>query len=250
MTAVEVRLADGVARPILRHVPALLVILFLLVKVGQFTLATVALREGVSEPQFATGLPMVAWDLLAFSPPSPCATPQAYGPMTRDIAFFPVLPLISRLLIPVLGPGLAVLTVANVMSIVGLLFYAWCRRVMGERESFWACLLLIAYPPGMFLSAAYTEGVFMVTTGAALYFSAGRRPWLAALAAAVESAKPGPPGIMVSLVIVIDAIWRGAPGIGWRAIPRFPGDGHNQRDRPGGVRRVSDGSLWIADALF
>src|SRR5437762_323366 len=123
VTAVERQMATSTARPAVRSVPLLLVVLFLALKLGHFALAATALRGGVADPKFATGIPMVAWDSMHYIAIAEQGYPATAVGGPENVCFFPVLPLLSRVLLPVLGAALAVLTVANVASVAGLLMF-------------------------------------------------------------------------------------------------------------------------------
>ncbi|MCA9986051.1 MAG: hypothetical protein KDE09_08530 [Anaerolineales bacterium] len=100
-----------------------------------------------------------------------------------NVAFFPLLPLAMRLLLPLTGDAVtAGILVAN-LALWGasILFYLLVREQWGERIAGRAVWYLLIFPAAFFGSAIYSESLFLLVTVAALL--AGRRGhwWLAGL---------------------------------------------------------------------
>ncbi len=97
-------------------------------------------------------------------------------------AFFPLYPLLIRLLSPLFGGQtyLAGLFVANAGFLLGLAaLYRLVAERWGSRVAARAACYLILFPAGFYLSAVYSEGLFFGCAAGAFYF-AGRRRWAAA----------------------------------------------------------------------
>jgi hypothetical protein len=119
------------------------------------------------------------------------------------IAFFPLFPLLGRLLSPVFHPSPALLIIANVSSLIGIgFFYEWSRRLTSARTAFWACLLLATFPTATFFSAALTEGLFMMFAAITLYLLQRQRHFAAALVCGCGSLVR-PTGAALAMAVVL-----------------------------------------------
>ncbi len=184
--------------------PSLIValIVFALIRIVVFGVGAVSFATAPPEAltRFAGNAPMVAWDGLHYLTILQGGYPEG-PPVPWLVAFFPLYPLVARPLAFILGGEAALLLVANVSAIAGLAFvFLWARGRMGARSAFATATLLACYPPAMFLSAAYSEGLLLLCTGAALWLSDQRRAWLAAGVAGVATAVR-PTGAALALVV-------------------------------------------------
>ena len=126
---------------------------------------------------------------------------------TRTVAFFPLFPLISSLLVRAgLGWPLAGIAVNNAAFLGGaLVFYAWVKGRYGLETARWASATLCALPLSLFGSVAYSEGLFALA--AAVTLLCYERKWyLAAGAAAACASATRPLGIALALAIAVGAI--------------------------------------------
>ena len=164
--------------------------------------------EDAVDPVYATGVPLVAWDALHYReilvrgyPPVPSAV----------VAFFPAYPLAARALVPLLTPEAALLVVANVCTLAALgVAYVWARELVAAEVALAGTLLTAAYPPAAFLSAAYTEGPFLLLV-ALTFLAMQRQAWYGVALASGIATACRPTGLALAAVA-----WLGAAGAGWR----------------------------------
>jgi hypothetical protein len=104
---------------------------------------------------------------------------QGYSPDDGSTVYFPLYPLLIKLLGKVLLENylLAVLVVSNV-AYVGVLFYLYklAELELGKAASRRSVLYLSVLPTAFFFLVAYTESLFLLLTLAALY-CAPKKPW-------------------------------------------------------------------------
>jgi len=126
------------------------------------------------------------------------------GPtIPHTVAFFPLYPLSARVLTHWLSPDVALVVVSHVAALLGACFlYDWGRRLAGPRVALAATLLAGSYPPAMFLSAGYTEGLFFLEVAAALWLLSRGETLLAACAAGLATATR-PTGLALALVVCL-----------------------------------------------
>jgi hypothetical protein len=104
--------------------------------------------------------------------------PNARADYQQNIAFFPAFPMTVRYLSVVLGrqplwTGVAVSLVAFFMAL-GYFLRLARDELKDEEAATTAVMLLAAYPFAVFFSAAYTEGLFLLTlVGAVYHFRCG-----------------------------------------------------------------------------
>lgn len=165
-------------------------------------------NEGAIDPVYASGVPLVAWDSLHYRE----ILVTGYGPApSAALAFFPLYPLAARLLTPPLTPEVALLAVANACTLAGLtVAYVWARVFVSADVARAGTLLTAVYPPAAFLSAAYTEGPFLLLV-AVTFFAMARRAWLGAALACGVATACRPTGAALAAVV-----WLGAAADHWR----------------------------------
>ena len=165
-------------------------------------------HEGVIEPLYASGFPLVAWDSLYYREILIDGYPPAPSPL---LAFFPAYPLAARLLTPALTPEVALLAVANACTLAGLaMAYVWGRAFVSPDVALAGTLLTAVYPPAAFLSAAYTDGPFLLLV-AVTFFAMARQAWLGAALACGLATACRPTGLALAVVV-----WLGAAASHWR----------------------------------
>jgi Gpi18-like mannosyltransferase len=95
------------------------------------------------------------------------------GDAANFIVFFPLYPLLVRLATFNLAyVNLSGLFVANLFSVVSVIYLFMLARLdFSERVATKAVLFLCVFPTAYFLSATYTEGLFLALTIASLYYA-------------------------------------------------------------------------------
>lgn len=141
-----------------------------------------------------------------------------------SVAFFPLLPLCGWVIAKLLNCSsqVANLAVSHVSLIaVFILMAAYCQRVrkLSATSTRWVLVAIALYPPGIFLSFAYSESLFLALV-LAMFLSATDvdRPWLPALIAGLASAAR-PLGIVAAVPLLL-APW-GTIGTWWRQVLRM-----------------------------
>jgi hypothetical protein len=126
----------------------------------------------------------------------------------QSSAFFPLLPLLLSGGEHVFGSPLVVGLIVSLGScLVALqLLYRLALLDLGERAARTSVLLLAFFPTALFLSAVYTESLFLALSVGAVYAARrGRWPWAAVLAALASGTRSSGVLLLVPLV----AIWIG-----------------------------------------
>lgn len=157
--------------------------------------------------------------------------PGARADYQQNIAFFPAFPMSVRYLSTVLGrqplwTGVAISVVAFYFALVYFLRLA--RSELGNEDAaVTATMLLAAYPFAVFFSAAYTEGLFLLTLVGAVYHFRQNQLWPAAIWGFL-CGLTRPPGCFLSIVLGLMAVapmWDAArwrliipPPNGWNSI--------------------------------
>jgi Gpi18-like mannosyltransferase len=106
-------------------------------------------------------------------------------------AFFPLYPLLGGALSWLTGlpPHWTLLVIANACFLaMALVLFDVTRRELGERAALLAVASVSFLPPTVFLSAGYTESLFMLLSILSLRALRGDQPWPAAALAALASA--------------------------------------------------------------
>jgi hypothetical protein len=99
--------------------------------------------------------------------------------------FFPLYPLLSRLVTPVMANQavLGELLISSVALGVGLpLLYRLARLDMSWQPALLSLALLLSFPVAFFLSAPYTESLYLACSVGAFWLARTGRPWAAGLA--------------------------------------------------------------------
>lgn len=128
-----------------------------------------------------------------------------YPPQPSDTtAFFPAYPLVTWPLAKLTGdPDMSLVIVSHLCGAGAIaFFYLWARRRMEPNHALRAVALVCCYPPAMFFSTGYSEGLFLLCVAAALYFLEREWFWRAALASALATGTR-PTGIVIAAVVVL-----------------------------------------------
>jgi hypothetical protein len=139
-----------------------------------------------------------------------------YGGLPAEaLRFFPLYPLLGRVLAPVVGgnTGLALVLIANAGALVAaVVMYRLARFELGDRAlAERAAWLTSLFPAAFVLVWAYAEGVFLpLSLGTFLCARRGRYGWAAGLAFAAALTRPV--GILLAAPLAIEALrtWRAA----------------------------------------
>lgn len=157
---------------------------------------------------------------------------RGYGADSAHLAFFPLYPALVRLVASLTGATpsrtalyLAAVAVSNVAALAGLaVLHHLAREVLHEREDAARTVTyLVAFPAGMFLSCAYTEGVFLLL-GAATFLLGWRRRWALAGVTGFLLALTRPVGVLYLVPLAWLALRPPEPGrpsrgnIAWLAL--------------------------------
>lgn len=179
--------------------------------------------SGAEPPERApwwSDVPLVRWD-SAYYVEIVREGYRADPDIPHTVAFFPLYPLSARLLTPWLRPDAALVVVSNLAAVLGAVFiYLWARSLAGPRAALGATLLAASYPPAMFLSAGYTEGLFFLEVAAALWLLARGQDLSAACVSGLATATR-PTGLALAAVVWTWALMGGRPEGRARHRPRL-----------------------------
>lgn len=126
----------------------------------------------------------------------------------QSIVFYPLYPLLMRGLSTV---GLNPLTAALIISRLATFFLLWgllalLELDLPEKQARLAALLLLLWPSGFMLFAAYPDSLVLALSVWAFYFARREQYWLAGLVAALAAtAKAAGAAVLVALVVMA---WR------------------------------------------
>ncbi|MGZ8580660.1 MAG: mannosyltransferase family protein [Actinomycetota bacterium] len=134
---------------------------------------------------------------------------RGYDPADGSAAFFPLYPLLIRIVAwpPGIGPLGAALLVSNACFAGALVMLHGLTRLEGmSREAARLTVLFIAiFPTAFFFLAPYTEGPFLLSSISAFWFARRDRWWLAALAGAL-AASTRSVGLLIALALCVEAV--------------------------------------------
>jgi hypothetical protein len=148
--------------------------------------------------------------------------------------FYPLFPALIHPLGRALGGhwsrfSIAALIVANVAALIAVAYlFVLVRREYGERVAQRATLFLALFPSSFFLSAAYSESVFLAPAVACLYYARARR-WLGAgICGALATLARGP-----GILLLVPVGWELWQDLSERYAPMsaLPSDTRRQRIR-------------------
>ena len=160
--------------------------------------------------RWQTDVPLVRWDSGHYRYVYDHGYPA--GPdVPAVVAVFPLYPLLARSLTPLLPRDVALVVLANVAALLGIAFlYAWSKRLTDARTALLTVLLAAAYPPAMFLSAGYTEGLFFLEVVATLWLLGRGRTMTAAAVCGIATATR-PTGLILAAVVALWTWFHGQP---------------------------------------
>ncbi len=135
---------------------------------------------------------------------------RGYDSSTASPAFFPLYPMLMRLLEPVLPGGMlsAGLIISHAACVVALvLLYRLTEDLFDSAVAHRATAYLMAFPFAFFLCAAYNESTFLMFSLAALYCMRRQYWWAAGVFAGLASATRQA-GILLALAFVVEYLRR------------------------------------------
>ncbi|HME82030.1 MAG TPA: mannosyltransferase family protein [Candidatus Eremiobacteraceae bacterium] len=133
-----------------------------------------------------------------------------FGYHGKDIAFFPLYPLLIHLVGKLLGDNLiAGLLISNVAFLVALAYlYALTKKEFGDdTTAFHAIFYIAIFPTAIFFSAVYTESLFLALTVASVYY-ARRGNFITSGLVGALAALTRVEGVLVALPLLYE-VWRG-----------------------------------------
>jgi len=177
-------------------------------------LLSIGLAAPGSAPQFNIEHPWLAFDARSYheialhgyaaSRDGPYL-PYLYANSFVLIAYFPVIPLVSRALSSIMPLDVAMVGGSNVCSIIGFVFlYAWARRLAGPRAAVICALITATFPGAVSFAAGMTEGQFFMLVAIALWLLGKDCFYWAAVVAGIATATR-PTGIALAVIVPIFA---------------------------------------------
>ncbi|MCY0885730.1 MAG: mannosyltransferase family protein [Firmicutes bacterium] len=134
---------------------------------------------------------------------------QGYAGRATATAFFPLYPLTIDLFG---GTALSAVLAALVAAAAAYwILYRLASLEFGERVGWYTLLALAAFPTSFYLTAAYSESLFLALAAGSLYLARRRRYWPAGLAAALA-------GLVSTygVLLVVPLAWVAWVQEGWR----------------------------------
>ena len=154
-----------------------------------------------------------------------------YEPPTAsfsNIAFFPLYPLLIRLVTLLVGgpseqsAALAGVIISNVALFVALLYLsALVARDLSLSAARRSVLYVLVFPTTLFLSSVYAEPLFLATAAAALYHARAGE-WYRAGAAGALAALTRPFGVLLAVPLLIELVRQRAPLRAWPSLAGPP----------------------------
>lgn len=174
--------------------------------------------------------PLARWDSVWFLDIADVGYPTSYPPRA---AFFPLYPVLMRVGGWVVGsPLVAGLLISFVSAFVGaMLVHRLTELELGRRAAGAAVWALLAFPGSMWLTAVYSEGLFLLLSAGAL-LAARQRAWLLAglLGALASSTRSAGVVLIVPLAVIAWSHYRERTRVPRADDPR--GDPPPGRHRP------------------
>jgi len=190
-------------------------------------LASVTIGQRPGEHFVASANPLLAvwgrWDAVHY------LTIAARGYYGTDMAFFPLYPLLIRIVGTLMGNDLiAGLVISNVALFFGLLFfYKLVEHQFDRSVALRAIFYISIFPTAVFFSAVYTESLFFCLTVASFYYIKERK-WITAGILGALAALTRVEGVLLAVPYAMEAFgafdWRhaiNAPKRLWRVVLGF-----------------------------
>ena len=131
------------------------------------------------------------------------------GYIFKSTAFFPLYPLLIRLVSSITGNiWTSGLWISNFSFLIALFYlYAIAKQEFDENTASRAVFYVAAAPAAFFFSTVYTESIFFLFVVACFYYSRNRKWLFAAIAGALASATRLS-GVLVGVFILFEALWQ------------------------------------------
>lgn len=147
----------------------------------------------------------------------------AYDPDGQsNVVFFPMYPVLMKAVAVVLGLqgyegfALAGIIVSNAALLVALLYLVRLVALDADRgTAARTAVYLLVFPTSLFLSAVYTEGLFLAFTVAAFYHARRDQWWLAGVLS-IGAALTRPYGFLIAAPLLLEYL--AMRGFAWRAV--------------------------------
>lgn len=95
------------------------------------------------------------------------------GYMTYEQAFFPLYPILIKLITPLVNNTfISAFLISNISFVFGLIFFKKLLKEYGLKlnQIYWTLIFLLIFPASYFFGAIYTEGLFFLLFTSSLYF--------------------------------------------------------------------------------
>ncbi|MEP0843007.1 MAG: glycosyltransferase family 39 protein [Phycisphaerae bacterium] len=178
-------------------------------------------RGRPQSPREWSHVPTIRWDAGHYARILKTGYPLENGGLPSGagvevLAFFPLYPLTARLAAVWIEPEAALVVTTHLASAAAMVFlYLWARRRYNPRVAFWSVLVLSVYPPAMFLSTGYADGLLLLWVALAVWLLENGRLWPAALVSGLATATR-PTGLALAAVLLLWAVQH-RPRLAWPA---------------------------------
>ncbi|HEY7088077.1 MAG TPA: glycosyltransferase family 39 protein, partial [Tepidisphaeraceae bacterium] len=140
-----------------------------------------------------------------YAPDRAGAPYRATGNTFDLIAYFPLVPLVSRAMSRIMPLDVAMVVFSNLCSLIGFGFlFDWARRLVDARTATICVLITATFPGAVAIAAGMTEGPFLMLVAMALWLLQRKRFYGAAVAAGIATATR-PTGVALAMVVVLYA---------------------------------------------
>lgn len=123
----------------------------------------------------------------------------------HSVAFFPLFPLLIRLLMNLgFSFHLAGILINNLAFFIALiLVYHWVNEISGKKAAQWTIAFLVFCPFSLFTTVIYTEGLFLLLTTISLYTFHKKNYILASIFGALATASRPPGMVLIPTFLLI-----------------------------------------------
>lgn len=127
----------------------------------------------------------------------------------RDIAFFPLYPLICTPLTKIISPQAALVLVSNICAMAAaIVFFLWIRRRVNEPAALFGVACMFFWPAANYYGFGYAESLTLLLTVVMLYFL--DRRWFIPAAIACGLATASRPTAAALIPVFMLAVWVGS----------------------------------------
>ncbi len=123
--------------------------------------------------------------------------------LEQNIAFFPLFPLLCQPCTRLISVNQAMVLVAHLCALAaGILLYLWVQRRIDEPTALWTVTLTFCWPPAVYYSYGYAEGLTLLLMVAALWLMDRRAFWPAAVVCGLATAAR-PTALAIAIVLLL-----------------------------------------------